>query len=112
MPTSISFRLAAAECQALCERAAAGQTSPHELARDYVVAMLQRAGEPPAAPGGNDAELLEGLDVIFSLLLETRKDIALGVEALLVRAGRVNDQQATEWVQENYPAACSPSPTP
>jgi predicted transcriptional regulator len=111
-PTTITFRLEAALVRALEERARARTRSPHALARDYVIATLQREGEPAASAPPELTLLLEGLAAVYDHLLETRKDIALGVAALLTRAGQVKDAEAREWVRKNYPVACSPSPPP
>ena len=110
-PTSISFRLAAAESLALDERARALKISPHELARTWVIETLNRGGAPAAAPPqADDGELLARLTIIFHHVVETRQDIALGVEGLLTRGGRLTDADARQWVTENFPAACFPSP--
>ena len=107
-----SFRLEEASQRVLAERAAALGVSPHELARRYVLESLKPVPSPPDRPSHDPAELLEGLQAVYYHLLETRKDLALAVEALLSRAGQVSEAEAHAWVRENYPAACSPSPAP
>jgi hypothetical protein len=111
VPTIITFRLAEEDRRALSERAATLKISPHELARVFVLETLKRASEPATPPSGHP-DLLNGIQAIYYQLLETRKDIALSVEVLLTRAGRLKDPEAHEWVSENYPASCSPSPPP
>ena len=101
---TVGFRLDAASRRRLAERAAALGLSPHELARHYVLERLEQATAL--------AELMQGLQAVYHELRESRIDVALGVEALLSRAGRVGDAEARAWVKKNYAAACSPSPPP
>ena len=110
--TITGFRLDVASQRALAERAAALNISSHELARRYVLEALKVASSPPAPSAPDPAVVLEGLKAVFYHVVETRKDIVLGVEALLRRAGKVSEGEAHAWVRENYPDACSPSPAP
>ena len=103
-PEMVGFRLDAASRRLLAQRAAALGVSSHDLARHYVVERLQY-------PQGV-LELMQGLQALYQELREARIDVALGIEALLSRAGRVSETDARAWVAENYRAACSPSPPP
>ena len=90
---SIGFRLDQESRQALAQGAAALDLSPHELARRYVLLMLQEK---------EDRELLsEAIAPLRTELATLRRSFLLAVRALLHGAGKVSKDDALAWVQEN-----------
>jgi len=106
---TISLRLDEAALVALQEQADALNLTPGELAKLYlrerIMAPATRAEEQR-----NYETLFEGLRDTFLHVLEARRDVALGIQVLLSRAGQVTDEQAAEWVKKNYVIPCSQSP--
>jgi hypothetical protein len=78
---------------ALVARAAELQITVSELVAQYVVAGLR----DDAAEGSLFAALCGLKDEIR----ESRRDLALMAEALLVRAGTCDEQEAKEWTEAN-----------
>ena len=106
---TISLRLDEASLLALQEVADALNLTLGELAKQCVLERLQVfAGETETAKP-NYQSLLDGIHATYDHLIETRRDISLGVRILLSRAGQVTDEQADAWVKKNYPITCSPS---
>lgn len=92
---AINFRLQDEESwRVLSARAEALGVSPHQLARRYVIEVLQEAQERAALR----AAVVELRQQVIGL----REDIALATEALLARAGKVTDEKARAWVEENF----------
>lgn len=94
-PATISFRLDDPSSRVLAERATRLGVSPHELARHYVLEILQQAEERAA--------LREAVVALHKEITGFREDIALATEALLASAGKVTDQEAHAWVEEHFP---------
>jgi len=95
LPSIITFRLEAELCRPLVQRAVALGVSPHELARHYVLAVLQEPAERTA--------LLQALGHLGEQVTGSREDIALAVEALLASAGKVTAEEARAYVLEHFP---------
>jgi hypothetical protein len=92
-PSTISFRLDPASSRRLAERAAQLGVSPHELARHYVVELLQAPEERTA--------LRTAFEELHQNLHQFRSDFAFAVEALLTSAGQVPKEEAQTWVQKS-----------
>ena len=95
VPEVVSFRLDEASRLVLGQRAAALDVSVHELARRYLIEVLQEAEERVA--------LREAVVALHKEVSGSREDIALAVEALLTSAGKVSDHEAHAWVEEHFP---------
>lgn len=91
--STIGFRLEAQEIAILSERAEKLGVSPHELARSYVLELLGASEERTA--------LREGVVTLHNVIGLLREDLALSVEALLISAGKVSEEQARKWAEEN-----------
>lgn len=92
---NVQFRLDPQPYQALEQRARAAESSAGMIARDIVMRHLTMPTEDQMA-----ALLASQAQV----LAELRKDIRLGVEALLIAAGKMEPDEAKEWVAANLPA--------
>ena len=98
---TIGFRLDAAASQALAIRAERLGISSHQLARDYVIQMLQASDQGTNLKDANDS--------VHAHLCELREDLSLAIETLLITAGNVEKTEARAWIEKNFP--CSPSPS-
>lgn len=90
--TTICFRLDAETRRVLDERAARLNLSPHDLARRYVMEVLQEAEERAA--------LREAVTILNDHWEHFRGDFALAMEALLVSAGKVSVADARHWIEK------------
>jgi len=96
-PGNIAFRFRhlEAECaQELARRAADLGISANDLAREYVLERLQNA--VPLAVWMREFQTIQAYCRIL------HQDLALGVEALLAKAGKVTEQDSRVWVKDNY----------
>ena len=93
-PGSIAFRLDEHNRCVLAERAAALGVSPHELARHYVLEVLQEPEEREA--------LRQAVAALHRGLAAVRDDVIASVEVLLSSAGKVTEEDARAWVDENF----------
>ena len=91
--STIGFRLDDETRRVLFERAARLQVSPHELARRYVIEVLQESEERIA--------LREAVETLNADLDQFRSGFALAMEALLVSAGKVSVTDARDWVDKS-----------
>ncbi len=103
-PTTIGFRLDEASLRILAERAKRLGLSIHELARHYVIEVLQEPEERSA--------LREAVETVQREIMASREDLAVATEAILVSSGNIEESQARKWVDENLKTACSPSRHP
>lgn len=92
-PAILSFRLDDTARRVLAERAAQLGVSPHELARYYVIELLQAPEERAA--------LRAACEQVHQNLQQFRHDFAFAVEALLTSAGQVPKEQARTWVEKS-----------
>ena len=92
-PATIGFRLDPASSRVLAERAAQLGVSPHELARHYVVELLQEPAERAA--------LRTAFEQLHQNLQQFRSDFAFAVEAILTSAGQVPKDEARTWVEKS-----------
>ena len=89
-PAIISFRLDEQSSRVLGERAARLDLSPHELARHYVLELLEQSEERAA--------LREALQQLVQNQQKFHADFAFAVQALLTSAGKVSSEKAEAWV--------------
>jgi hypothetical protein len=89
----IGFRLDEQSERILTERARRLQTSPHLLAREYVLEILQQAEERAA--------LREAICELYRAQQQFRSDFAFAVEALLTSAGEISQDEARRWVEKS-----------
>jgi hypothetical protein len=90
-PAMVGFRLGDEESRRLLgQRAARLGVSPHDLARYYVLEMLQERQER--------AVLREALGELHEQFQQFRADFAFAVQGLLTSAGKVSENQARAWV--------------
>lgn len=93
---NVQFRLDPQPYEALEQRARAAESSAGMIARDIVMRHLTM---PP--PEEQMAALIASQ---AKQLAELRKDLRLGVEAMLIAAGKMEPEEAKEWVTANLPA--------
>jgi hypothetical protein len=91
---TIGFRFDDESHRVLSERAVRLGMSPHELARQYVLEVLQESEERAA--------LREALLALRSNLQQFREDMLFGVEALMVSAGKATESEARAWAERNF----------
>lgn len=93
-PTTIGFRLEPKYGQVLATRANALGVSPHELARRYLIEMLEESEER--------AVLRQAVQALNGNLNSFRNEFIFAVEAMLVRAGTVKNEEAATWIEEHF----------
>ena len=91
--STIGFRLDDETRRVLYERAARLNLSPHELARCYVIEVLQESEERVA--------LRAAVETLNANLDHFHSGFALAIEALLVSAGKVSVSEARAWVDKS-----------
>ena len=91
---SVGFRLDDESLRVLCERAAKLKISRHELARFYLLQVLQEEQERTA--------LHDAIVGLHRQLVQQREDALLAVEALLASAGKASEAEARTWIKENF----------
>ena len=92
----VQFRLDPDLFEKLEQHARAANTKPAPFARDLVArALTTRAGEESIGT------LLQTQN---HALLELRRDVRLSVETLLIAGGKMESDEAQNWVRENLPA--------
>jgi hypothetical protein len=89
----IGFRLDDANHQLLVQRAGQLNQSTHQVARIYLLQILQEQQERTA--------LHEAMAELFQQNVRLRRDLRVAVEALLSSAGRAEPTDAHDWVQEH-----------
>jgi hypothetical protein len=93
-PATVGFRLDSESRKTLGERAARLGVSPHELAKEYVMQGLHAKDERTA--------MWAALKDVLVLLQRLRGDIATTAEALMIRAGEVDEKEARAWLKRNF----------
>ena len=76
------------------QKARALGRSRHDLARRWVRERLAHLDGP--------LTWQEAAATLMDLLIRTRQDLALGFQALLVRAGTVSAEEAQAWADRNF----------
>ena len=89
----IGFRLDEDSSRELASRAAKLDVSTHELARFYVLQVLQEDQERTA--------LHDAIKGLHRQLIQQQQDFSLAVEALLASAGKASPTEARTWVHQN-----------
>lgn len=92
-PETVGFRLDDECRRVLGARAARLGVSAHELARQYVIEMLQAVEEREA--------LRLAVTDLQGEIKKLREDVAVTAEVLLASAGKVNEEEARAWADEN-----------
>ena len=92
---NVQFRLDAKLHDILERRARVAGTSPGLAARDILVRDLAM---PP------EQQALAILTAQSKTLAELRKDLKVGVQAILIAAGEMDPEKAKHWVNTNFPA--------
>ena len=90
---TISFRLQAEEEELLSTRAGRFGVSKHDLSRLYVLEMLGQGEERQV--------LREAVTALNNEISSLRKDVSLSAQALLSSAGKVSEEKARKWAEEN-----------
>lgn len=91
---TIGFRLDPENRACLQQRAGALGISPHELAREYVIEMLQAEKER--------CNLHAALLDLHQALLRLRGDVATTAEAILIAAGEVDPKEARAYIERVF----------
>ncbi len=91
---TISFRLEAEARDQMARRAKRTGVSIHELARSFVLEVLEE-GEERAA-------LREAVVSLRTEVATLREDLRLSTEALLTSAGQIGEKEAQVWLEENF----------
>ncbi len=89
----VSFRLPAPLVRELKQRAKRDGHSLHEAAKQIVSEQLVN-GEGPSVE--------EQISELGRQLTRLRGDVATAVQVILVKAGRIEQSDADEWVQKNF----------
>ena len=90
---TIGFRLSAAAAKELEKRASRSGKTPGELAREIVIKVLEDE---------NGIDLLKvKVASLESEIKQLRRGLSNTAEALLVVSGKVDKEQAKQWVKEN-----------
>jgi hypothetical protein len=93
-PGVIAFRLDPESEQILAERAAALGVSRNILARRYLIEVLEASEERTA--------LREAVNAANGNLTRFYNSFIFAVEALLVSAGKVKEEEARAWIDEHF----------
>ena len=89
----VGFRLDPEEVALLADLAEQQGRSRHELARLWVQERLEN--------GGLDNAWMIGVKSLHSHLIQVRKDLALGVEAVLCATREGMEEEARAWVDKH-----------
>lgn len=92
-PATVGFRLEPEFGAVLFGRASTLGVSVHELARHYVMLVLQETQER--------SELRDAVTTLHRELTELRTDFSVATEALLTSAGKTSAANSKEWVKQN-----------
>ena len=106
-PATIGFRLDDASRKLLGERAARLKISPHELARDYLIEMLNPSPQRTALDdqtAANEREVLwAALNGLHERMIDLRRDLVLVAEGIIVATGAMDKQGARAWTKKCFP---------
>ncbi len=94
-PVTIGFRLDEPNLQKLVLHAQRLNISPHDLARHYVIEMLNAPQER--------VTLWLALKALEERLAGFREDLVLVAEGILVGTGSLSQQEARTWTDTNFP---------
>lgn len=93
-PSTIGFRLDPEYGDVLATRAKALGVSSHELARRYLIEILEESEERAA--------LREAVQTLNGNLTQFRDEFIFATEALLASAGKVKEGDARAWIDEHF----------
>lgn len=93
----VPCRLERAYREALEGQAAERKTTVSKLVREHIIKGLHEDGVQPE-------DVHEALKCVVDGLRELRRDLALLGEMLLHEAGKMEREEAFEWIQKNIPA--------
>ena len=93
-PSTIGFRLDPEYGRVLATRAKALGVSSHEVARRYLIEVLEESEERAA--------LRQAVQTLNGNITHFRDDFIFSVEALLASAGKVGKTEAVAWVDEHF----------
>ena len=93
-PNTVGFRLGPEYGKVLATRANALGVSSHELARRYLIEVLEESEER--------AVLRQAVQTLNGNLTHFRDDFIFAIEALLASAGKVKENEAAAWVDEHF----------
>jgi hypothetical protein len=93
-PATVGFRLLnEADRRELARRALKAGTTPHDVARAYVIDALHSKEEIP--------QIQEALVSLYAQITELRRDLALSVEMILLSLEKDSKKDIQEWVKRN-----------
>ena len=93
-PSTVGFRLDPEHGCILAGRASALGVSPHELARRYLIEVLEEAEERAA--------LRQAVTTLNGNLLRFRDEFIFALEAVLASAGKVEKADVRVWIDEHF----------
>ena len=93
-PSTVGFRLDPEHGEVLAARAKALGVSSHELARRYLIEVLDESEERAA--------LRAAVQSLSGHLLQFRDDFIFATEALLASGGKVKEADARAWIDEHF----------
>ncbi len=91
-PATIGFRVGDKDGEVLLARSNTLGVSVHDLARHYTLSALRDREDR--------AELRDAILKLQKELIELRRDVTTATEALLSSAGKVEAEEAREWVEK------------
>ena len=94
IPATIGFRLDPEYGDVLASRAKALGVSSHELARRYLIEVLEESEERAA--------VREAVQALNGNLTQFRDEFIFATEALLASAGKVKEGDARAWIDEHF----------
>ena len=92
--STVTYRPEEDDLLELIRRADRLRVSRHLLGREYVSQML--------AVEQDRSDVLAALQQLFFTITELRKDVAIGVEAILLASGQFTEKEAHEWVVSQF----------
>lgn len=107
-PETIGFRLDPDSNEVLARRAESMGLSVHELARHYLLEILNQEQERAIVQQAilhlrdEITELTKTVYMLREDICELREDLALAIEVLLARAGKVDKKEARHWVDTQF----------
>ena len=93
-PDTVGFRLDPEHGEVLATRAKALGVSSHELARRYLIEILEETEERAA--------LREAVQTLNGNLTHFHNDFIFATEALLASGGKVKEADARAWIDKHF----------
>ena len=95
IPLLISFRLDSEQAESLSSLASEEGLSSHQMAHDLVLKALWQ----------HKRGVVEEPKALARQIFELREELALVTEKLLARAGKMSEEEAARWADDNMRAA-------